>query len=127
MKRFLALLAVVLLAGTASWPQVASAHGWRVGVAIGGPVWGPGYYGPYGPYGAYGPYGWGYPYPYYPPAVVAVPTSPPVYVEQQPTAPAAAEPTEQGYWYYCRNPAGYYPTVKECSGPWQKVAPLPRQ
>jgi hypothetical protein len=24
-------------------------------------------------------------------------------------------------WYYCSNPAGYYPYVTQCYGPWQVV------
>jgi hypothetical protein len=26
-----------------------------------------------------------------------------------------------GYWYYCQNPAGYYPNVTQCSSAWQPV------
>lgn len=32
------------------------------------------------------------------------------------TAPAAAQ-----FWYYCSNPAGYYPTVPACRAGWQRV------
>jgi hypothetical protein len=81
------------------------------GLYLGGPGWwGPGYY---------------YPPPYYayPPAVVTVPASPPVYVERG--DPQAAPAPEQNWWYYCANPAGYYPYVKQCPGGWQRVAPQP--
>jgi hypothetical protein len=27
------------------------------------------------------------------------------------------------YWYFCQNPAGYYPYVQQCSVAWQPVAP----
>jgi hypothetical protein len=27
------------------------------------------------------------------------------------------------YWYYCEDPAGYYPYVQQCSAPWQQVPP----
>jgi len=27
------------------------------------------------------------------------------------------------YWYYCEDPAGYYPYVQQCNGPWQPVPP----
>jgi hypothetical protein len=57
---------------------------------------------------------------YYPPAVV-VPSSPPVYIEQ---GQAAAAPDSQ-YWYFCRESETYYPYVKECAGPWQRVVPQP--
>ena len=31
-----------------------------------------------------------------------------------------ASPGDGGYyWYYCNNPAGYYPYVKSCRGPWR--------
>jgi hypothetical protein len=29
------------------------------------------------------------------------------------------------YWYYCSNPAGYYPYVQSCRGPWRAVSPTP--
>lgn len=88
--------------------------------------WG-GYYG-WGPYWGPGPY-WGGVYaPLYPPAtIVTVPVSPPVYVERQEPAPQTGAGTtlEPGFWYYCRNPQGYYPTVGECPGGWVKVPPRP--
>jgi hypothetical protein len=46
-----------------------------------------------------------YPDPYVPPVVTV------------PAAPASAP-----VWYYCSNPAGYYPYVPECPLPWQQVA-----
>ena len=87
--------------------------GWRGGYRpyygwYGG--FGPGWY-PYGyPYAAY-PYA--YPYPSYPPAV----TEPPL----------NAEPQEDSYWYYCRDPQGYYPYVESCPGGWTRVVPTPPQ
>jgi len=51
-----------------------------------------------------------YPDPYTPPAVV---------VETAPPAPAGAPAP---YVYYCANPAGYYPYVPQCAGPWERVA-----
>jgi hypothetical protein len=33
---------------------------------------------------------------------------------------------DSGYsWYYCNNPAGYYPYVQQCRGPWRPVQPTP--
>lgn len=86
---------------------MAAAHGARVGVVIGGPVWGP---------------GWWYPPPYYysPPTVVAVPTEPPQYIERETYAPPGAQ---AGYWYYCATTKTYYPYVKTCAEPWQPVTP----
>jgi hypothetical protein len=99
-------------------------------VFIGGGFW-PGwwwgwpyYYGSYWPYYGYPYYGYGYPYyygygypyaygyggyPYYSQSV-----APAAYVE---AAPVAA----QASWYYCSNPAGWYPYVRTCSQPWQTV------
>lgn len=78
----------------------------RVGVFIGAPlVFAPWYYSP--------------PYYYYPPAAV-VHTPPPVYVER---GQAAAPADDTQYWYYCRESETYYPYVKECAGPWQRVVP----
>lgn len=76
----------------------------------GGPLW----YGyPY-PYGyAYG-YGYPYPYPYgYAPPPVVVQPAPQVYVQ----------PPPQQYWYYCQDPAGYYPSVARCPAGWIRVVP----
>lgn len=101
--------------------------GWRPGWGAG--YWGPGYWGPrvvittpgvVGPW----PYGWSgaYPVPYAVPYGVpyAMPyATPPVVVS---AAPAAAAP-ETSFWYYCSQPAGYYPYVKDCSQPWMKVVP----
>ncbi len=101
----LTLAAATLLAG--SFP--AMAHGYfRGGVWI-GPGWGPGWWGP------------AYPYPYY--------VGPPVVIQQQPQPPteySAPEQTEApSYWYFCQDPRGYYPYVKNCPGGWKKVVPSP--
>ena len=102
-------------------------HGWGYssGIYIGGIGMG---YSPYGYGYGYGPYDY-YPYrPYaYPPAVVTVPTAPPVYIQQQQqqAAPAVTQEHPVGFWYYCTKPAGYYPYIKECSTGWQQVAPTP--
>jgi hypothetical protein len=87
--------------------------------------YGLGYYGGYGGYGGYGyggygGYGFGFGAPYYAyPPVVAVPTAPPVYIQQQQPQP------QINYWHYCRNPEGYYPYVKKCPDGWLQVAPQP--
>jgi hypothetical protein len=78
-----------------------------------GGVWiGPGW-GLWDPFFPYYPY-----YPYYAPPTVVVPQQPETYIQQP--APQQAEPS---YWYYCRNPQGYYPYVKSCPGGWLKVVP----
>jgi hypothetical protein len=55
--------------------------------------------------------------PSYPAAVVVEPSAP-VY-QQQPQA-------AQQSWYYCQDPAGYYPYVQQCPRGWQAVSPTPR-
>ena len=59
-------------------------------------------------------------YPYYaePPPIV-VREQPPAYIPRQPNAPV------QHYWYYCQNPQGYYPDVRQCTHQWMKVVPTP--
>lgn len=90
----------------------AAAHGhwhhphWGVGVYVGAPLIWPHYYYPYPPSVVYAPG-------YYPPATVIVRESPPAYVERGASS----------YWYYCDQPAGYYPYVKECQGTWRAVPP----
>ena len=62
---------------------------------------------------------------YYPAPVVVAPASPPVYIEQGQAAPEAPMTESSAWWYYCADSAAYYPYVKSCAGPWQRVAPQP--
>ncbi|WP_157679133.1 hypothetical protein [Methylovulum psychrotolerans] len=50
--------------------------------------------------------------------MITVPPTPPVYIQQQ-----AAPDYPSGSWYYCDDPQGYYPTVRECPDGWQRVPP----
>jgi|SRR5690242_67565 len=90
------LAGISLAAGVGSTP--AEARGF-VAVGIGVPL--------FPPYYAYPP-----PVVYAPPPVVVAPS--PIVVQQ---------PTQ--YWYYCDNPAGYYPYVPSCPTPWHQVTPQP--
>ncbi len=48
----------------------------------------------------------------------------PVYPYPDPYVPpviAAPTPSPQQFWYYCRNPQGYYPYVPQCFGNWEAV------
>jgi hypothetical protein len=89
-----------------AWPWIAAwpLYHWGFGY----PYYG--HYGYYGPYAAYPPYE----------------PAPSVYVELDPAggAPSAA-PAPKVLWYYCNEPAGYYPYVQECNSPWVKVLPPP--
>ena len=82
-------------------------HGWHGG-------WHGHYYGWYGPR-------WGaYPYYYYPCYVYADPSL--IYASDP--VPDSAEP-QQSFWYYCRDPKGYYPYVTNCPEGWVQVVPIP--
>ncbi len=103
-------------------------HGWRGGGWYGG-GWRGGWYGPSFGVTIGGPAYWGaWPYPYfapyynyYPYATFPYPVSDPDYYVQQ--APNEAPPAQSDYWYYCTEPAGYYPYVQKCSRPWMQVIP----
>lgn len=104
------------------------------GYRPGYPGWGAGYWGPrvgvyYGGPGYWGawPYGWnvGYAWPYaVAPLVVNAAPAPQVFIQQEPLAAAPAPaPAEPSYWYYCTQPAGYFPYVQDCAHAWMKVVP----
>jgi hypothetical protein len=111
------------LTSSLAWAQYGYGHGFhhghhaRAGVFIGVPL--AGAY--YAPRYYYPPQYYAYPSPA---PVVVAPAAPPVYVEQGAPQQAATQ-LSPNYWYYCRNPQGYYPYVKDCSTGWQKVAPQP--
>lgn len=139
------------LATSTAWAYGSQGHGYRhhggarVGIFIGSPALGYPYYGypnygyghaPYGyaPYGyaSYGYAPYGYPLQGYYGAtttVIATPATQPVYIEQSSATNNASGnssgPASDGYWYYCSNPDGYYPYVKQCANGWQRVPPQP--
>ena len=131
---YLVFALVVILASNSVWARSGGhvgghSHG-HSHLSIGLGYYGPGFYGGYG-YGGYGfgGYGFGYPY-YYPPMytypqTVIVPTTPPVYIQQQQAQPAQPAQPQTNYWYYCQEADGYYPYVKTCPGGWMQVAPQP--
>ena len=82
------------------------------GGRYGGGVWfGPGWWDPGWSYSYYPPY-----YPSYVAPQIVVPQQPVIYERLTP-------PEEPDYWYFCRNPEGYYPYVKKCPNGWMKVLP----
>jgi hypothetical protein len=95
------------LAGSPAWADHGHRHGGvSLGINLGIPV-GPWYYPPY----------------YYPyPPLIAVQPSPTVYIEKGVEAAVAPAPSSN-YWYYCPNPQGYYPYVRECQSGWMTVLP----
>ena len=111
----------------------------RVGVYFGAPIV-PFYYGPryYYPPPAY--------YYDYPPVVRVVPPPPVVYVERgdaqapapdyvpapsaaqpqgQPALSAQPQPAQGPEWFFCNDSNTYYPYVRECASPWQRVPAQP--
>ena len=79
-----------------------------------GPGWGPWWWG--APYYSYYPYNSYYPYSS---ASVGLQQESQEYMQRAP------QQEQLSYWYYCPNPQGYYPYVKECSKGWMKVVPAP--
>ena len=106
--------ALVALSAVASYPAFARHPSVTFGFQFGVPLYDPWYYPPY-----YYPY---YPPVYYPPAyyppVIQAP-APSAYIEQQRTDDA------HSWWYYCAQSKAYYPYVKTCPGPWERVSPRP--
>ncbi len=100
--------------GGGGWHGGHHGGGWHGGgIYFGSPFYNPYYSSPY--YNNY-----------YPPTIVTTPAAPPVYIQQAPQP--QQQPSQNlaaGYWYYCHNPDGYYPYVKQCPGGWQQVAPTP--
>lgn len=115
MKHNLALYVVTAIAALSLAGQ-AFAMGWGHGGGCG-----------------HGDDGWGWGGAPFGPGAVTVDTlpsyaDPPVIVQQPATemyAQPAPQPAEQSYWYYCQNPQGYYPYVKQCPSGWMKVVPSP--
>ena len=140
---FRKILAATMIAAAAFGATDAMASG-RHGGRHGG-----GYQGYYGGHHGHG-YGYGYgrvgafvggaivagallsPWYYSPSYVVSYPTvvevSPPmqtVYIEQSQAAMPAVASDAGNWWYFCNDTRAYYPYVKECASPWQRVAPFP--
>ncbi|MEP7084180.1 MAG: hypothetical protein ABI854_05535 [Betaproteobacteria bacterium] len=155
MKLRKTLLAAALLSAVAvSGTSMAARGGWG-GHGGGHGGWhGGGWHGGYGVGALIGgtilagallsPWAYGSPYYYssYPTVVEYAPAAPTVYYEQprvyydQPRAYAEPQPMEapratqpaaadSGSWYYCNDSRAYYPYVRDCASPWQRVAPTP--
>ncbi|MDH3319437.1 MAG: hypothetical protein OEO84_07070 [Betaproteobacteria bacterium] len=100
-----ACFGALAMAGTAD-ARGGHGHGRvHLGVVIGGPLW------------------WGYsPWRYYPPyeRVIVERPNPTVYVEKD---AVGDERDADQYWYFCADSKTYYPYVKQCASPWQRVVP----
>jgi hypothetical protein len=128
-----ALIAAVGIAGTASAAGDARAdHLGITQTAWRGGFWGPRFrggvfIGPSIGFGVYAPL-WAPPPVYYapPPVLEQGYVAPQGYAQPPAYGPQAdgAGPNA-GYWYYCNNPQGYYPYIRECNGQWQTVPANP--
>lgn len=108
---------LALAAGLLAAPGLAQARVfWSVGIGL------PVYLG-YGPYWADWDDAWYAPYPIY----GGWTWTAPVVVERQPVVVQTLPPgpAPQSFWYYCQNPAGYYPYVATCPGGWTPVPATP--
>ena len=113
-------ISAVSEAGGRYWGHGGHRHYWRgtsVGVVVGVPLGGA-YLAP-GPY-----YGWPYTWPT---RTLVVEAPKPVYVERDsvPTQGLTDIGAGEDWWYYCREPKGYYPDVPRCPRGWEKVPPRP--
>jgi hypothetical protein len=75
-----------------------------------------------------GPGWWGYPYPYYPYYPYPYYPYPYPYYGTPPQQEnyEFVQPESPSYWYFCQNPKGYYPYVKQCPNGWMRVVPTPQ-
>jgi len=87
-------------------------RGPSVGINIGAPL----FFSPFHGYPGFGFYSHFYHYPAPITTTIPAPLAPIVYIEKH------EEPAD-GFWHYCREPAGYYPEVPQCAGTWQKIPP----
>ena len=113
--------------GYGGWHYGYPGYGFGLGLGLGygaGWAWSAGspwYWG--APAAVYGFPGFYYPYGYAAPlygvnADLSYVQQPPAEIVQPPPARQATS-----YWYYCTEPAGYYPYVRQCSRPWVPVQP----
>ena len=110
------LFLVIALLGSTAVPGYAQhGGGWHGGGGGWHGGWGPGWWYPY----------YGYPYPYAYPYQYGYPAYSPPVVEGSSQTYIQQEAPPQQFWYYCQNPQGYYPYVRECPAGWQQVAPQP--
>ena len=125
--KVLTLLVLAVLLGVsfdaAAWRGHRHRSSIHFNLGYGPGYWGPSYYRPWG--GFYDPWP-GY---YYQPRTVIIERDPPVYIEKPQASVAPRQPAQQAQaaaprvWYYCTDPAGYYPYVQNCTQPWVHVDP----
>jgi hypothetical protein len=113
------LLVLVLLVGSTSYADASPRHGGYRGGGYGHRHYAPHHHRHYTPHYRYGHVHRVYPR-YYGGVFFDVP---PVWVTPVPSISIVPAPPPAPVWYYCTDPAGYYPTVSACTVPWTPVAP----
>jgi hypothetical protein len=113
------LLVLVLLVGSTSYADARPRHGGHRGGGDGHRHYAPHHHRHYTPHYRYGHVHRVYPR-YYGGVFFDVP---PVWVTPVPSISIVPAPPPAPVWYYCTDPAGYYPTVSACTVPWTPVAP----
>lgn len=114
---------LALLASSVAWAHGSRGHHGNhhsraqvgVDIIIGAPVW------HYRTYPRYYAQQQAYIYSY--PPVIAMQSSPPVFIERGDEQ--SLNQTPQAFWYYCDNPQGYYPNVNSCPSGWRPVPAQP--
>lgn len=114
-----ALVSLSLAAGWIAPAQARDRVHWSIGIGV--PVYGYGWDDSWddGWYGGWQPGWYGPAWTYAPPIVMQ---APPQRIEVQNLPLGPAPPS---YWYYCSNPAGYYPQIATCPGGWAQVLAQP--
>lgn len=136
MKKPLITLCIVATLGSSVVGEAAASGGRHGGYGHGGHFGGDFGHHSYGGhsssnFGLYfgDPFFWG-PSPFYQnyapdyyraPSTVIIEREPPVYIQRQPQPQQQAQAAP--LWYYCPNPAGYYPQIANCSQQWVPVDP----
>jgi hypothetical protein len=121
---------MVFLVPLSGYTAHSGVHG-NVGITLGHPGWRSHYVDWHRHYRGWGPrFYWGGSivvgppwYPWYPYSYGYY-SAPPTYVQPPPVYVEPQQP-QQNFWYYCQDPQGYYPYVKNCPGGWMKVVPQP--
>jgi hypothetical protein len=113
------LLVLVLLVGSTSYADAGPRHGGYRGGGHGHRHYGHHHHRHYSPH-----YGYGHVHRFYPRFYGGIFYDvPPVWVAPAPYIGVVPAPPAAPMWYYCTDPAGYYPTVSACTVPWTPVAP----
>jgi len=123
MKNSIIFAIIIFSILTLLWSSSVSAGGWHR--HYGNHHYGYDRYRPYRNSGLY----FGFPHVRYsyvhtsPRMIVKEVEEPIVYIEKTPESIKTSETDAANFWYYCKKPAGYYPTIERCADGWMQVVP----